>query len=232
MFNGKRVFLTDPAWQETTRKHSSNHMDEAFHNFFEDLNDLLVQIPELLAKGWDLREAHRLGKPSPYSEDQIFELIWCTTETYNNLQTWYRELEERFPFPRERPSATKDMLFPIVFEFDTNSAGGLYINYWACMLIVQMILQVCGCLPEDAMDSAELAIRICKSVEWNSGDTWGGFRLGFPLRIAFEAATPDAKKWIAEWHIKLSKNYAATSIQGLPQDPVVDRLKRQLAQLP
>jgi hypothetical protein len=207
-------------------------MDEGFHNFFEDFNDLLAQIPELLAPGWDLREAHRLGKSLPLSEDQILDLAWKTTNIYSRFQVWYRELEERLPFPSERPSATKDPVFPTVYVFETNSAGGLYTNYWACMIILQMILHTCGCMPEDAIDSRELANRICKSVEWNSEGTWGGYRLGFSIRIAFEAADPEVKRWIGEWHLKLSKNYAATSIQGLPQDPAIDKLKKQMAGLP
>jgi hypothetical protein len=232
LFNGKKVFLTDEAWRAATRMHKSTHMGESFHNFYEDFNDLLAEIPAVLAEGWDLKEAIQFGKPLPLSEEQILDLIWRTTNIYSRFRLWYLDLQRFLSFPTEQSSATNDPLFPTVYVYTTQSAGGLYINYWSCMILLQMILQTCGCMPEDATDSRELANRICKSVEWNANGPWSGFRLGFPLRIAFEAADLEVKQWIGEWHIKLSRTYAATSVQGLPQYPVVESLKQRVIKMP
>jgi hypothetical protein len=179
-----------------------------------------------------MREAVAKNAQIPYGDDEILDLILRATDLYTRFQLWAADLPVYCSAPTEQPSAHNDPVFPIVYSFGSHTAGGIYVNYWACLIILQMILHTCGCLPEFVSSSAELADNICKSVEWNAHGIWGGFRLGFTLRIAFEVATPDVKRWIGEWHLRLSKHYAATSVHGLPEHPVKDELMRRLAMAP
>ncbi|KIW02968.1 hypothetical protein, variant 2 [Verruconis gallopava] len=232
MFSGKEVFFNQNTWREVTRAQKPAHMDDDFHQFFERFMELMAELAELLADGWNLREATRLGQPLPIDVEKIHKLVCRTTQVYTRLKLWSLEMEERLSSPIEESSSTNDALFPIVYAFRTYTAAGLYVNYWACMIILRMILQTCGCVPEDAVDNREFANKICRSVEWNSRDVWAGFRLGFPLRIAFEAADPNVQRWIGEKHVMLSKTYAASSLEGLPEYGIIKHLKDQLASSP
>ena len=226
MFTGKRCFLAGDEWRAAARK-QHECIPERLHNFLDDFSGYLAELPELLRDGFDLREAQKMGKKAPFSLGEISVLMSQTLDLYGRMRLWGEQLRTLLPFPEEKPSSTNDTLFPVVFHYTNLSGATIYCAYWACIIILQEILKSCGCVPDDALDGNEMVSNICKSVEYNSMGTWGGFRMGFPLRIAWELAAPVVKLWITRWHEKHAKVYAATSPEGLPQGPFEQRTIRE-----
>jgi hypothetical protein len=211
LFNGKRCFLAEKEWREVARLNYNQCVPDYLHNLFQDFAHYMASLPELLRDGFDIRAAIKVGKPSPSSPDEALLLAERSLDLYFRFRKWGIRFMQIVPFPREALSLSEDPLFPVVFRYDSPSAATVFCSYWACIIMLQEILTALDCRPDDAMGDEELVNNICKSVEFNGTGTWGPYRMGFPLRIAWEIASPPVKEWIAKWHLRFNETYAATS---------------------
>jgi hypothetical protein len=217
MFNGKPCFLAEDAWQRVARVNHNPSTPDQIHVLFEDFSYYMARMPELLRDGRELRRfSKRTNIESAPFVQQATSLITRTRELYTEFREWGTRFMRITPYPKEILSFRNDQQFPIVFEFESTVAATVYCAYWACLNMLQQILDACGFPPKDAIAEQELVHNICKSVEYNGTGTWGPFRMAFPLRIAWETAPPEIRRWIGTWHERFSKTYAATSPQSLP----------------
>jgi hypothetical protein len=211
LFSGKPCFLAEKEWREVGREKFNQCVPDYLHDMFQDFAHYMACLPELLRDGFDLRAALKLGTPMPLNRDEIATLANRSLDLYIKFREWGRRFIHTVPYPKETLSLTRDPLYPVVFRYESPSAATVYCAYWACIILLQEILKACGNLPGDAMSDSELVDNVCKSVEFNGSGTWGPYRMGFSLRIAWEIATPPIQQWIAEWHGRFNQTYAATS---------------------
>jgi hypothetical protein len=211
LFNGKPCFLAEKEWRDVAGLNFNQCVPDYLHNLFQDFSFYMASLPELLGDSFEVRGAKKLGKPSPFSVDETLILANRSLDLYLRFREWGNRFMHIVPFPKETLSTTQDSLFPVVYRYDSPSAATVYCSYWACIILLQEILTTLGCQPDDAMGDEELVNNICKSVEFNSTGTWGPYRMGFSLRIAWELASPPVKDWIAKWHTRFNETYAATS---------------------
>jgi hypothetical protein len=211
LFNGKPCFLAENEWREVSRLNFNQCVPDYLHKLFQDFSHYMASMPELLRDGFDVRTARKLGNPLPFSPEEISTLANRGLDLYLRLREWGSRFVQIVPYPKEGLSVTEDPVFPVVFRYESSSAATVYCSYWACIILLQEILSACRCYPDDVMGDEELVSNICKSVEFNSAGTWGPYRMGFSLRIAWEIATPPVKEWIAAWHKRFNETYAATS---------------------
>jgi hypothetical protein len=217
MFNGRPCFLAEDAWQRVARVNHSHSTPDKIHEIFEDFSYYMSRMPELLRDGRLLRQSStRISLDSPPFIEKVTSLINRSLDLYMKFREWGRQFMRIIPYPKEVVSSRNDTLFPVIFVYETTMAATVYCAYWACINMLEQILEACGFPPEEAIGEKELVNNICKSVEYNGTGTWGPFRMAFPLRIAWECATPEVRRWIGNWHERFSKTYAATSPQSLP----------------
>lgn len=217
MFSGKTCFLAEASWQKVARSRSNYGMSDEMHRFVEDMVFYMAKTPSILKDGYALREARRAGLSSPLTPDEIEQLAIRSLDLYTEFKVWGESLTATHPFPKEMLSPSDDAIFPVIFQHSSAYAFTFYTVWWACMLIVQEVLRVCGRRrPDDALNEIELVANICKSVENYAHGPFGGYKMGFSLRIAWEVADPIVRAWIVRWLERFSINYAAVSPDGLP----------------
>jgi hypothetical protein len=216
LFTGKACFLAEKEWQDVGREKFNQCVPDYLHNMFQDFANYMARLPELLRDGFELRAALKFGKPMPLDSDEIATLTRRSLDLYSDYREWGVRFIQTVPYPKEALSLSKDLLYPVVYRYESPSAATVYCAYWACIIMLQEILKACGHLPADAMSDTDLVDNICKSVEFNGTGTWGPYRMGFSLRIAWEIASPPIQQWIAEWHGRFNQTYAATSPLSLP----------------
>jgi hypothetical protein len=216
LYNGKACFLAEEEWAEVAREQFNQCVPDYLHNLFQDFSNYMARLPELLRDGFDIRAAIKLGKPIPFSDDDVSSLTNRSLELYDLFRKWGVRFMSIVPFPKEALSPTRDELYPVIFRYESPSAATVYCAYWACLIMLQEILNACGCLLDNKIPDVELVDNICKSVEYNGAGTWGPYRMGFSLRVAWEPANTEVKKWIVTWHERFNKFYAATSPLSMP----------------
>ncbi|KGO41288.1 hypothetical protein PEX1_040640 [Penicillium expansum] len=125
------------------------------------------------------------------------------------LAIWYEQFAQIAPPPTETISSTGDELYPIILTYTDVSYATIYCGYYSYMVIIHELLKTCDYPGEHSAMVVYFRDQICKSVEYNSVGVMGPYRMGFPLRVAFEIADPVTRSWILNRLQQFSNIYAA-----------------------
>jgi len=214
LFGGHDTFLREPDWQQIAMPRLDPTITDEQHELMLELSNELAFIPVLVRDGIALRMLIAQGEFDP---SQVAKLTNRGLRLYYRFKNWHERWAVSVGVPREVPSATGDKLFPMVFAYQNFGFATVYCSYYACMIILQELLNVCKYPQDFDADNAEMVNNICKSVEYNGSGSLGPYRMGFSVRIAMEVASLEVKSWIINWITQVSKNYAVLSPQNFPK---------------
>ncbi|KAH8880719.1 C6 zinc finger domain protein [Thozetella sp. PMI_491] len=211
LFNLKDCFLARPSWQRVLLGNEGHHMPIVPE--LTQLVDLyfvsLAKVPSILKYAWVMRDAMRHGLPVDTS--RVPALIQQAVKLRDDLLVWYQLFSSMAPGPVDIPSKDPGTIFEHVLEYQSPWHGSLYMGYWATLSIVQGCLTICGFPVDYAENNKELARNILRSVETVSAGVMGPYRVGYPVRIAYEFAELREQLWLLGVLAKFQKTYAATS---------------------
>lgn len=208
VFSGEECFLASDDWHAVMKQRFDKALTAEFHAHVEDLFASFTTVPRLIHDLFDIRTA---DMTSPATQLKVSKVVAETLAMQKELEAWYDQFIQAVSLPREAPSARGDTLFPIVYLFTNVDVASIYCAYYSYMVVIHEILSTCGFGPAGDHKARVIYFRdqICKSVEYNARGLLGPYRLGFPLRVAYEVADPVTKAWIEGWLHQLAKHYAA-----------------------
>jgi hypothetical protein len=121
------------------------------------------------------------------------------------------------PAPTEVPSQDPGSIYETVLSYSNVWRGSFWMSCWATLLILQECLVQCEWPVDYTASNKELARNIYRSIECVGKGLLGPFRVGYPLRIAYEFADLRTQLWIASMVARFEKHYASTSVKGYPK---------------
>ncbi|CAI7664392.1 unnamed protein product [Penicillium bialowiezense] len=185
MFSGEECFLASDDWHQKMRQQFTTDLSTELHHSFESFFAYFTYAPSLVHKLYGLRHVELTSAESLHT---ISEVVSKALEMQAKLATWYENYSRTALPPVETLSSTNDELYPIILEYTDKT---------------------CGYPGDHEMMVVYFKDQICKSVEYNSVGVLGPYRMGFPLRVAFEIADPVTRSWIKGRLQQFSKIYAA-----------------------
>ncbi|KAJ5406676.1 hypothetical protein N7465_007960 [Penicillium sp. CMV-2018d] len=206
MFSGEECFLASDEWHDKMRQQYTSDLPPEVHNSIELFFAYFTYAPSLVHKLYGLRN---VVATSAEALQTISEIRSKALEMQINLAIWYEQFSQIVPPPTETISSTGDELYPINLTYADVSYATIYCGYYSYMAIIHEILKNCGYPGEHEAMVAYFRDQICKSVEYNSVGVMGPYRMGFPLRVAFEIADPVTRSWILNRLEQFSNIYAA-----------------------
>ncbi|OGE58167.1 hypothetical protein PENARI_c001G00647 [Penicillium arizonense] len=206
MFSGEECFLVSDEWHEKMRQQFTTDLPPDLHHCIEVFFAYFTHAPSLVHKLYGLRH---MDVASAAALQTITELLSKALEMQANLAIWYEQFSQIAPPPFETLSPTGDELYPVILTYTDVNQATIYCGYYSFMAIIHEILKTC-CQPgQHAAMVIYFRDQICKSVEYTSVGIMGPYRMGFPLRVAFEIADPVTRSWILNRLGQFSKIYAA-----------------------
>ncbi|KAJ5615695.1 hypothetical protein N7537_000809 [Penicillium hordei] len=206
MFSGEVCFLASDEWHDKMRQQYTLDLPPEVHNSIELFFVYFTYAPGLVHKLYSLRHVDATGAEALQT---ISGVLSEALEMQMKLAIWYRQFSQLAPPPTETLSSTGDELYPIILKYTDVSYATIYCGYYSYMVIIHEILKTCGYPGEHGAMVAYFRDQICKSVEYNSVGVMGPYRMGFPLRVAFEIADPVTRSWILNRLEQFSNIYAA-----------------------
>jgi hypothetical protein len=206
MFSGEECFLASDHWHEKMRQQFTTDLPAKLHHSIELFFAYFTYAPSLVHKLYDLKH---VDVTSAEALRTISEVLSKALEMQTKLAIWYEQYSQIAPPPVETLSSTGDELYPIVLDYTDVSCATIYCGYYSYMVIIHEIFKTCGYPGNHEMMVAYFRDRICMSVEYNSVGVMGPYRMGFPLRVAFEIADTVTRSWILNRLEQFSKTYAA-----------------------
>lgn len=206
MFSGEECFLASNEWHDKMRQQYTSDLPSEVHNSIELFFAYFTYAPSLVHKLYGLRNVDTTGAEALQT---ISEVRSKALEMQINLVIWYEQFSQIVPPPTETISSTGDELYPITLTYTDVSYATIYCGYYSYMVIIHEILKTCGYPGEHEAMVVYFRDQICKSVEYNSVGVMGPYRMGFPLRVAFEIADPVTRSWILNRLEQFSNIYAA-----------------------
>lgn len=206
MFSGDRCFLASDEWHEKMRQQFTTDLSAELHYSIESFFAYLTYAPSL---AHELHYLKHVDMTSAEALQTISVVLFKALEMQTELVMWYEQFSCIAPPPVETPSLTRDDLFPRTLVYTDMNHATIYCSYYSYMAIIHEILKTCGYPGDHAMLVAYYRDQICKSVEYTSVGVMGPYRMGFPLRVAFEAADAVTASWILSHLEQISKSYAA-----------------------
>ncbi|GIJ86907.1 hypothetical protein Asppvi_005805 [Aspergillus pseudoviridinutans] len=206
LFSGERCFLASERWHAIMRQRLNSFYSEELEDSLEEFVALFTLAPSLVHALYDIKES---DMTSPATWKKLSETLTRTLEMQTRLLEWYSRFSRMAPPPYERLSSTEDAVYPIVLHYSDMSIASMFNSYHAYMVIIHETLRTLGYPGEHEAMVLFFRDQICKSVEYNGADLLGGYRMGFPLRVAYEVADPKTKAWIENRLVQMSQYYAA-----------------------
>lgn len=206
MFSGEECFLASPDWHKKMRQQFTTDLPSELHHSIESFFAYFTYAPSLVHKMYALRH---VDVTSAEALHMISEVLSKALEMQTDMILWYENYSQIAPPPVETLSSTGDELYPIILEYTDVTQATIYCGYYSYMVIIHETLKTCGYPGDHAMMVVYFRDQICKSVEYNSVGVMGPYRMGFPLRVAFEIADPVTRSWILSRLEQFSKIYAA-----------------------
>lgn len=211
LFSGQRCFLALEEWHTVMKQHPNSGLGADLANLVEQFFAYFTSAPGLVHQLYDLRDAD-FTKPDTVA--RASDLLFQALVMQNKLSEWLANLSAVTPLPGETRSASGDLYYPTVLEYSDESAASIFCGYYSYMIIIHEILRVCGYPGDHSATVVYFRDQICKSVEYNARGLLGPYRMGFPLRVAYEVADPATRAWIEGRLERLSKVYAAVRPQN------------------
>lgn len=206
MFSGEECFLASDEWHEKMRQQFTTDLPPELHYSIELFFAYFTHAPSLVHKLYNLK---RMDVTSAEALQTITEVLSKALEMQTKLAIWYEQFSQNAPPPFETISSIGDKLYPVILTYTDVNQATIYCGYYSYMVIIHEILRTC-CQPgQHANMVIYFRDQICKSVEYTSVGLMGPYRMGFPLRVAFEIADPVTRSWILNRLGQFSKTYAA-----------------------
>ncbi|KAF7158712.1 hypothetical protein CNMCM5623_003876 [Aspergillus felis] len=206
LFSGEKCFLASERWHAIMRQRISSFYSEELEDSLEEFVALFTLAPSLVHALYDIKGS---DMTSPATWKKLSETLTRTLEMQTRLLEWYSRFCRMVPPPYEKLSSTEDVEYPIVLHYSDPSMASMFNSYHAYMVIIHETLRTLGYPGEHEAMVAFFRDQICKSVEYNGAGLLGGYRMGFPLRVAYEVADPKTKAWIEKHLLQMSQYYAA-----------------------
>lgn len=186
---------------------------------------LLAQLPTLIRAGYNIRQGRNHDiEPDP---DQVAWLRSKAEELRTAVLSWYHDCvsDSALADPVEVPSRDPTSPYATVFEHRNPWEGCIILSYWSSLLILQECLNQCHSGPGLLFsDSQELAHNILRSIEYVGQGLMGPYRVGYPLRIAYDFADRRSQSWMLSKVSGYNDTYAALSADVYPANALTDQL--------
>ncbi|GFF74823.1 putative C6 finger domain protein [Aspergillus lentulus] len=208
LFSGERCFLASDRWHAIMKQRINSFYSEELEDLLEEFIALFTLAPSLVHALYDIKAS---DMTSPATWKKASETLTRILEMQNKLSEWYSRFSRMAPPPYERLSSSNDAVYPIVLHYSDLNIASIFNSYHAYMAIIHEALRTLGYPGEHEAMVAFFRDQICKSVEYNGAGPLGPYRMGFPLRVAYEAADPKTKAWIENRLVQMSQYYAAVA---------------------
>lgn len=197
--------------------HPPTISDEAIEAV-DEYNVQLTYVPEVVRLGYPAIVAARSGAPpDPVYIGAVRPLA---ARCHAHMKAWHEKYKHVFPAVEEVPSNDPDARYPTVIKYPVGWAGAMQISYWATMVLLQGMLAVVQHEHSYEEEQQAYVRGILRSVEHLGQGPLGAYRVGYAVRIAYEAASADAQAWIRTQLDRLSKTYAAVDKATYPAQRV------------
>ncbi|PYH80395.1 C6 zinc finger domain protein [Aspergillus uvarum CBS 121591] len=211
LFSGQRCFLASEEWHTVMMQHPNVGLGADLANQVEQFFAYFTSAPGLVHQFYDLRDA---DFTNPDTVTKAGDLLVQALAMQSKLSAWLADVSAVTPMPIETRSTSGDMYYSTVLEYSDESVASILCGFYSYMVIIHEILRVCGYPGDHAAAVVYFRDQICKSVEYNARGLLGPYRMGFPLRVAYEVADPATRAWIEGCLERLSKVYAAVRPQN------------------
>lgn len=206
MFSGEDCFLASEEWHGMMREQHMTTMPQGYHDCIEQFFAHFTHSPKIVHNVYRLRDKDH---SAPETLQQISETLNQVLDMQSKLVVWYETWSEISSSPIEIPSATGDVLFPMILTYKDLLDASVYCGYYAYMVIIHEALRSFGYPgPQEAMVTF-FRDQICKSIEYAAIGMLGPYRIGFAMRVAIETADPLTRSWLLSHLKEFSKTYAA-----------------------
>jgi hypothetical protein len=222
LFSGQECFLARRNWQQVladpapdTEHQAAGATATAFHAIFELYWIGLARLPDIVHRGYALREARRHGMPIDTS--QVVILVQRAEKLHSEIAALYARYTKLAPRPTEVLSTDPASIHETVLSYSDVWHGSFHMSFWATLIILQECLVQCHYPVDYTASNREFASNIFRSVESVGAGMMGPFRVGYPIRIAYEFADVRTQLWVASVLARFEKHYAATSHSTYPE---------------
>ncbi|KAM4060247.1 fungal zn(2)-Cys(6) binuclear cluster domain-containing protein [Hirsutella rhossiliensis] len=216
MFNqtSEPCFLSRPGWKPLIRDggrhlihppHLPNRTIEIADGFFERL----AELPAIVMPTYSLRQSRTMGTVQQPEPKKIAALAQRAINCRRLFDLWYQDFKALAGMPDEVPSRDQTSPFATVFQHRIAWMGSMHMGYWASILIFQEALAQCQWPGGYEEPREELVGNILRSVESVGSGTMGPHRVGFSVRVAYEFASSEHKRWIVALLDRFKGIYAA-----------------------
>lgn len=206
MFSGEECFLVSEEWHHMMQQQYTPDMPIDLHNSIEQFFAFFTYAPSLVHKFYSLKE---VDLSTSEAQQTISATLAQALDMQSKLAIWYEQYSQIAPPPVEIPSSTEDELFPAILVYEEMIHATIYCGYFSYMAIIHEVLKTFGYPGPHGSMVVYFCDQICKSVEYSGVGVLGPFRLGFPLRVAYEVSGPLTRSWILTRLEAFSKIYAA-----------------------
>lgn len=208
MFSGEQCFLASEQWHQMMQKQQSPQIPPDLHNSIEEFFAHFTYAPSLVHKFYDLKGA---DLSSVKTQQTISSALAQALHIQSKLAVWYEQFTRIAPLPTEILSQTDDLVYPVILRYSDIVHSTIYCGYFSYMAIIHQVLKTLGYPGQHEAMVVYFRDQICKSVEYSGVGVLGPYRLGFPLRVAYEVGDPITRSWILARLDQFSKVYAALS---------------------
>ncbi|KAJ6131381.1 hypothetical protein N7523_001841 [Penicillium sp. IBT 18751x] len=206
MFSGEQCFLASEEWHHMMQQQYTSEMPIDLHNSIEQFFAYFTYAPSLVHKFYSLKE---VDLSTPKAQQTILTTLTQALDMQSKLAVWYEQYSQIAPLPVEVPSSIEDGVYPAILVYEEMLHAAIYCGYFAYMAIIHEVLKTFGHAGPHGSMVVYFCDQICKSVEYSGVGVLGPFRLGFPLRVAYEVSGPLTRSWILTRLESFSKVYAA-----------------------
>ena len=210
LFTLRDCFLAKKRWQSVMQPDGDATGPLAeLERIVEEYFASLVQVPSILKYAYMMREALKHGMPIDTTKVPL--LMHGAAKLLGDVRGSYAKFADRVPAPLDVLPEDPGSVFDSVLSFGNAWQGGLFMSFWATMCILQECLNVCGYPENYKQANKDLASKIFRSVEKVGAGFMGPYRVGYPVRIAYEFADTRTQTWLLAILSTYEKTYAATS---------------------
>jgi hypothetical protein len=227
IFSGGPCFLARRPWQTLLQANITDTQPQAapspdatiaaLHVIHDQYLLLLTHLPDIIHRGYSLRALKQ--NSLPISPSQISILVQRTTRLHSQITALFARFETLSPPPVEIPSAHPASVHKSILWFNHPWHGALRMSFWATLLVLQECLVQCDInAAEYRANNNRLAGDILRSVECVGRGVLGGYRVGYPVRIAWEFVDGSTREWIKGVLETMEGTYAAASYGTYPSE--------------
>ncbi|KAL4876624.1 hypothetical protein BJY04DRAFT_231518 [Aspergillus karnatakaensis] len=205
LFGGDECLLASEEWHAVMKQQHNGGLSTALNDLVEEFFTYFSHSPSLVHRLYSIKEAD-LTDPAILVKISI--LLKDALDLQTKLISWHDRFTQEAQLPYEVLSSTPDTIYPTVLWYSDVNSATIYCGYYSYMVLIHEILTACGHPGEHKGLAAYFCDQICKSVEFTAQGLLGPYRMGFPLRVAWEVADPVTKKWIEGCLKTFSEFYA------------------------